>query len=124
MLNAIIIGHLGADAVLQNANGKEFVSFRVAHSEKFTDSEGQQKEQTTWVDCLISGKPAVTPYLLKGTMVYVQGAISLRVYDSAKYHCKMAGISCRVRDVQLLSAKQDNNADNQTADNANNDRPF
>lgn len=124
MLNAILIGHLGADAVCKNANDKEFVTFRVAHTDKFTNSQGQTQEQTTWVDCVLNGKPAVTPYLLKGTMVYVQGNISLRVYDSEKYHCKLAGISLRVHEVQLLSSKQDNNAGNQSSDDSDEDKPF
>lgn len=119
MLHLSVIGHLGADATLQTANGKEFVSFRVAHSEKFTDANGQQAEQTTWVDCIMNGRPAVLPYLRKGTQVYCAGSATLRVYDSAKYHCKLAGIQCRVRDVQLLSSSSDNQAPQDNANTSN-----
>lgn len=111
MFNLIIIGHLGADAVVQTANGKEFVSFRVAHTEKFNDASGQTSEQTTWIDCVVNGRPKVLEYLRKGTQVYCQGSASLRIYDSAKYHCKMAGVQCRVRDLQLLASPKSNEND-------------
>lgn len=103
-----IIGHLGADAVVQNANGNEFVSFRVAHTDKLTDNYGQAYEQTTWIDCIMNGRPKVLEYLRKGTQVYCSGSASLRIYDSAKYHCKMAGVQCRVRELQLLNSPKSN----------------
>ena len=37
MLKLVIIGNLGADAELRNANGAQFLSFRVAHSDRWTD---------------------------------------------------------------------------------------
>lgn len=111
-----VIGHLGADAVCQTANGNEFTTFRVAHSEKFKDDSGQVQEVTTWVDCVMNGHPNVLPYLRKGTQVYCSGSATLRVFDSKKYHCKMAGLQCRVRDLQLLST---NKEQTNTSDNGN-----
>lgn len=120
MFNVIVIGHLGADAVVQNANGKEFVSFRVAHTERFTDTSGQTSEQTTWIDCVMNGRPKVVEYLRKGTMVYCSGAATLRLYDSAKYHCKMAGVQCRVLALQLLANPKSNENSSEHADQPNN----
>ena len=40
MLKANLIGNLGADAEVKSANGREFVTFRVAHSWNFTASDG------------------------------------------------------------------------------------
>ena len=40
MLKAFIIGNLGADAEVKNSNGRDFVTFRVAHSFNSTDSNG------------------------------------------------------------------------------------
>jgi len=120
MLHVSVIGHLGADAVCQSANGKEFVSFRVAHTEKFTDDSGHVSEQTTWVDCIMNGRPNVLQYLRKGTQVYCTGSATLRVYDSAKYRCKMAGLQCRVRDLQLLAAPKSNENNSEHDDQSNN----
>lgn len=107
MLKAIVIGNLGADAECRNSNGKEFVVFRVAHTEKWTDENGQKHESTTWVDCIMSGKQAVFPYLKKGTQVFCMGNQSLRVYSSAKDKCMKAGETINVTYIELLGGKSD-----------------
>lgn len=107
MLQTTIIGHLGNDAECKSYNGKEFTSFRVAHSEKWTDTDGKTHEQTTWVDCVMNGKPAVLPYLKKGTMVFCSGNTALRVYSSPKDKCMKAGLTINVRTCELIGAKPD-----------------
>lgn len=130
MLQVVIIGHIGADAIVQSANGREFTSFRVAHTEKFKNDAGQVTETTTWVDCVMNGRPNVLEYLRKGTQVYVTGSCALRVYDSAKYHCKMAGMQCRVNRLELLTSPKSNETqqsnENQSNTNAEEkgDAPF
>lgn len=107
MLQGMIIGHLGADAVYKNENGKEFVSFRVANTDRWTDASGNVNEKTTWVDCIINGKTKVLEYLKKGQMVYASGSISLRVYSSAKEKCMKAGLTINVKQIELLGSKAD-----------------
>ena len=107
MLQSILIGHLGADAMYKNDNGKEFVAFRVANTDRWTDGNGQLNEKTTWVDCILSGKPKVFDFLKKGQMVYVSGSVSLRVYSSAKDKCMKAGITINVKQIELLGGRAD-----------------
>ena len=107
MLQVNCIGHLGGDAELKNANGKEFTTFRIAHTERWTDDAGQPHDNTTWVDCIINGKPGVFDYLKRGQQVFVSGGCSLRVYSSAKDRCMKAGLTINVRSVELLGAKVD-----------------
>lgn len=121
MLLVQAIGHIGADAIVQVADGREFVTFRIAHTQRFKAADGQVNEQTQWIDCILNGHPAVTPYLVKGQQVYVSGAASLRVYDSAKDHCKKAGLQVRCIAVELLGSPRAN--ESQPA-NDTNDRPF
>ena len=84
MLQTTIIGFLGADAECKVYNAKEFTTFRVSHSDKWKSEDGVTHEQTTWVDCVINGKPPVLPFLKKGTQVLCQGSTSLRIYSSPK----------------------------------------
>ena len=56
MFQSIVIGNLGADAEVKSMNGKEFTTFRVAHSQRWTDEQGQNHEQTQWIDCVMNGK--------------------------------------------------------------------
>ena len=103
MLQATIIGHLGADASVKVSNGKEFTSFRVAHSDRWTSQDGSVHEQTIWVDCILQGAPAVVQFLKKGQCVYISGNVGLRVYSSAKDRCMKAGLTINARFVELVS---------------------
>lgn len=107
MLQATVIGHLGSDAEVKNVNGREFVAFRIANTDRWTDEAGQTHEETQWVDCTINGKPAVLPYLKRGQQVYVSGSAKSRVYSSAKDRCMKAGLSIAVRSIELLGGKSD-----------------
>ena len=107
MLQIIIIGHLGGDAEVKTADGREFIAFRVAHTDSWTDDAGQVHETTSWVDCTMDGKPKVLEFLKRGTQVYVEGSGAARLYSSAKDRCMKAGLKVRVRSIQLLGGKAD-----------------
>lgn len=105
MLKASLIGNLGADAQVKTANGREFVTFRVAHSWNFTAQDGTVNSGTIWVDCIGNNLKGVVEYLKKGTQVYVEGEISLRVYSSKQDRCMKAGLTIHVQSVQLIGGK-------------------
>ena len=65
MIRLEIVGNLGADAEIKEYNGNKFVSFRVAHSEKWVDQQtGAISTQTTWVSCSLNGDgKGLTQYL-------------------------------------------------------------
>jgi len=107
MLQSILIGHLGADAECKSNNGSEFITFRIANTDKWSDEAGQVHENTTWVDCIMNGKPKVFEFLKKGQLVYVSGSISLRVYSSAKDKCMKAGMTINVKQIELLGGRPD-----------------
>lgn len=107
MLQITCIGHLGANAECKSSNGKEFVSFRIANTDRWTDDAGQVHETTTWVDCVVPGKPKVFDFLKKGQLVFVTGSVSLRVYSSAKDKCMKAGVTISVKQLELLGGKPD-----------------
>lgn len=107
MLQTIAIGHIGGDAEVKNSNGKEFTTFRIAHTDRWTDEAGQVHETTTWIDCIMNGKPTIYEWLKKGQMVYVSGSCTLRIYSSAKDRCMKAGMTINVRTIELLGGKGD-----------------
>ena len=85
MLKVEVIGNLGADAEVKDYQGNKFVTFRVAHSSKFKNADGQQTESTTWVDVTMNDTESkVIPFLKAGVKVFVRGNASLRVYSSPK----------------------------------------
>lgn len=107
MLQTTIIGYIGSDAECKSYNGKEFTTFRVSHSDRWKDEQGLTHENTTWVDCVWNGKPAILQYLTKGSLVFVTGSTQLRVYSSPKDKCMKAGLTINVRTCELVGAKPD-----------------
>lgn len=107
MLQTTCIGHIGGDAEVKISNGKEFTTFRLAHTDKWTDEAGQVHENTTWVDVIMNGRPGVLEWLKRGQMVFVSGSSTLRVYSSAKDRCMKAGLTINARQVELLGGRGD-----------------
>lgn len=108
MLQLQIIGNLGADAEVRNTNGAQFLTFRVAHTNRYTDrTTGEVRESTTWVSCTMNGDGGnLRQYLKQGTKVYVYGDVSTRLYVSSKDGTQHAGIDCRVRQLELCGGNQ------------------
>jgi len=105
MIKLQVIGNLGKDAQVNNVNGKTVINFNVAHTERFKDAQGNQKDRTTWVDCSYwTDRTAVAPYLKKGTQVYVEGTPDVRSYTTADGR-QGASLTLRIASVQLLGAK-------------------
>jgi single-strand DNA-binding protein len=105
MIKLQVIGNLGKDAVVNNVNGKTVINFNVAHTERYKDAQGNQKDRTTWVDCSYwTDRTAVAPYLKKGTQVYVEGTPDVRSYTTADGR-NGASLTLRIVSVQLLGAK-------------------
>ena len=102
-----IIGNLGEDCQTREFNGRKFVAFRVACSEKVQSAEGP-KEVTTWYSCTFSKMDSgVLQYLVKGTKVFVQGRPKYQIYDSATFHCKMIDVSIFVDVVKLCGSRSE-----------------
>lgn len=106
MIKMQVIGNLGKDAIVNAVNGKNFINFTVAHTEKYKDSTGNQQEKTTWVDCAYwTDRTAIAPYLTKGTQVFVEGQPEVRSFKRND-GTDAASLGLRVREVQLLGGKR------------------
>ncbi len=103
-----VIGNLGKDCVTNLVNGKNVINFSVAHTEKFRDAQGNQKDKTVWVECSYwTDKTAIAPYLKKGTQVYADGTPELRTYQKTD-GTQGASLTMRVFSVQLLGSRSNN----------------
>ena len=105
-----LIGNLGADAKIVDNNGKPFISFNVADTDRWKDEGGNIHESTTWVQCTLNGGAAenkVFEYLKAGTKVFVMGRMRTRVYSSEKERRMVAGVNLYVMQVELVGGSSD-----------------
>lgn len=103
-----IIGNLGKDAVVVHLqSGSIKVSLSVACSKKYTDRNGEQKEQTNWFNVVVWGKLAEAMERIapkKGSSVYVAGEMNFRNYtDQDGVARSIAELSAET--VQLLTPR-------------------
>jgi single-strand DNA-binding protein len=109
MIKLQVIGNLGKDCVVNTVNGKNVINFTVAHTEKYKDSQGVNQEKTTWVDCAYwTDRTAISPYLLKGQLVFVEGTPEARSFQRND-GTPGSSLSLRVREIQLLGGRRDSN---------------
>ena len=97
-----ISGNLGKDVELRHLpDGTPVASFSVA------DSQGRDKPSIWW-NCAIFGKraEALSPYLLKGTQVTVNGSVTEREYTD-KNGQQRKSMDVRVNDVALQGGKRE-----------------
>ena len=117
MIKLQVIGNLGKDCITNTVNGKSVMNFNVAHTEKFKDSQGVQKDKTIWVECAYwNDRTALAPYLRKGTQVYVEGTPEVRTYPKNDGTTGVS-LTLRVQSVQLLGNRSESGSG--SSDNSN-----
>lgn len=105
MLKLEVIGNLGADAEVKEFSGSSYLSFRIAHSERYTGADNVEHERATWVSCLYSGNASnLLKYLKKGVKVFVRGYASFKVFSSATTHQMEVGVNVRVQELELCGS--------------------
>jgi single-strand DNA-binding protein len=106
MIKLQVIGNLGKDALLNQVNGKNVINFTVAHTERYRDSAGVQKEKTTWVECAYwTDRTGVVPYLKRGSQVYVEGTPEIRQFTRTD-GTPGSSLSLRVMNLQLVGVRE------------------
>lgn len=78
-------GHLGRDPERFSGEGKKTRStFSIAINRSYVNSEGERKENATWINCIAFDSIAEKcyQYLKKGQFVVIQGEIQVRKYTA------------------------------------------
>ena len=82
---AILVGRLGKDPQLDyTSSGTARCRFSLATSDQYTDRDGQRQERTAWHNIVMWAKLAeiAGEYLAKGRMVYIEGRIDYRQWQT------------------------------------------
>ncbi|MEJ7761915.1 MAG: single-stranded DNA-binding protein [Thermomicrobiales bacterium] len=110
----ILIGNLGRDPETRyTPSGAMNVQFSIAVSRRYTDSSGQQQEQTNWFRVTGWGKLAETMdgltqrgALTKGKQVYVEGRLDAREYQDNAGQTRTS-LDVNATEIQLLGQRGD-----------------
>lgn len=83
MLQMQILGNVGKDAEVIEHKGKQFMSVSLAHSEKYTDSQGNEVTKTEWVK-VTSDRVGMAPHIKKGDKIFAQGYPRIEIFKNDK----------------------------------------
>lgn len=107
----ILMGNLTKDpATRQTQGGNSVCSFTLAVSRKFT-SNGQQQEETCFVDISAFGKTAdiCGQYLSKGSPALIEGRLKLEQWQDKQTGENRQKLAVFAENVQLLGGRKDDN---------------
>lgn len=130
---AIITGNLTRDPELRTTpNGASVCSFSVAVNRVYRDSNGEQKEDVSFIDCSAWGKlgEMINQYAKKGTGVLVSGRLDQRSWEDKTTGSKRSRVEIVVEDFNFTGSSRDNGGANTNSfsapdsiDSAPNDMP-
>jgi single-strand DNA-binding protein len=112
-----LLGRLGKDPEVRNfQNGGKVVNFSLATSERWKDSDGNQKERTEWHNVAIFNEKlgeVAEKFLRKGAQVYLEGRLETRKWqDQSGNDRYTTEVVLRHRgEIALIGGKGDGNSD-------------
>ena len=108
-LNRVILaGNLTRDPQVRFlANEKAVAQFGLAINRRFKDANGQQKDETTFVDVEAWGRTAelVGQYLTKGRGCFIEGRLKLDSWDDKESGQKRSKLRVVADNVQFTDSK-------------------
>lgn len=108
----MIIGYLGRDAEIKEANGTQFATFTIADTVTTKNANGVSVERTTWFECSMKNNNVV-PYLKKGQLVVVIGRAYATAFTRKDTGIPAATMKMQVHEINLLGSKPSQSASQQ-----------
>lgn len=119
---AIILGALGNDPEVRYTKaGTPVATFSVATNSRKKSQSGEYTDVTQWHNCVTFGKLAeiVSQYVVKGTKLYVDGAIEYQTVEKDGSTTKFTKIV--VSELSMLSSKNDSGKESKFPEPPQND---
>ena len=106
---AIITGNLTRDPELRSTpSGNSVCGFSVAVNRTFRGTDGENKEEVSFIDCTAWGKlgEMISQYAKKGSAVLVSGRLSQRSWEDKNGGGKRSRVEIVVEDFNFIGAPQ------------------
>ena len=121
----ILIGHAGQDAeVRYTPNGDSVASFSLAVSNRYTNREGQQIDDTEWFRINAWGSRAefVGNYIKKGMNIYAEGRLKSNLYQDNAGETKVS-LDVNAFEIQIVQDPDPERQNNPMPQPQNNPTP-
>ena len=121
---AIITGNLTRDPELRTTpNGASVCSFSVAVNRTFKDSNGEQKEDVSYIDCSAWGRlgEMINQYAKKGSGVLVSGRLDQRSWEDKNSGGKRSRVEIVVEDFNFIGGTAGDGGSKSTSSAASTD---
>ena len=119
----MVIGHLGRDPEMRfTPSGKSVANFSIASNRSWESADGEKHIDTEWFSVVAWGSLAEISkqYLVKGSLVYVEGRLQSRSWQDNK-GIQHKSVEIVAREILLLS---DNDNQNDMDGSEEDDYPF
>jgi len=119
MIKLVVSGRVGNDAEVKNVGDNTVCSFSVAHTEKVYGPNPSEK--VIWITCSIWGERGVklSPHILKGTFVVVEGSGGVNAYINKNTGAAEAVIRCMVNSLEFGGKPNGGNESNSVTNTGN-----
>ena len=104
----MLIGRLTRDPQLKYLPNQTAVcEFGLAVGRKFKGSDGQMREDTTFIDCAVfaKGGEIFNQYMSKGKQVFIEGRLKFDSWEDKQGGGKRSKLSVVVEDFQFLDSR-------------------
>ena len=106
----MLMGHLTrTPEVRYTGSGSAVASFGLAVNRKWKGKDGQDGEETLFVDCTAWGRTAevMAEHLEKGRAVFVEGRLKLDQWDDKATGAKRSKVTVTVEQFQFIGGKDE-----------------
>lgn len=117
----MLMGNLTRDPELRYLpSNTAVVGFGMAVNRQWRSQEGEQREETTFVDCSAFGRVAelINQYLKKGRPVYVDGRLRYEQWQDKQSGANRSKISIVVENFQFLDSRGSEAGEHQSKETA------
>lgn len=124
---AIITGNLTRDPELRTTpNGASVCSFSVAVNRVFKDSNGEQKEDVSYIDCSAWGRlgEMISQYAKKGSGVLVSGRLDQRSWEDKNSGNKRSRVEIVVEDFNFVGGPRGEGSNSNFNNNSTSSEPL
>lgn len=105
----ILMGNLTRDVEMRTTpSGQSVANFSIAVSRSWKGQDGQQQEQTSFINCVAWGKPGeiIAQYTSKGTPLLVSGRLDQRSWEDKESGQKRSTVEVVVEDFNFIGGGQ------------------